>query len=385
MGSPGRRPRRRWLVRALAGLSALLAAVAIAVILVQTWEPAFVLYKRIKAPSRYTYDEIKPEYAAIDPAQFLSIEAPGAVEPLRARLREIVRGGWPGPTEFADITGTIEIHSDELPTKRLAELRALSPVASLRAFRFDFGGGTLSYAVHLRPPSTTGETVVLQYGFAGEFHDGRDYIERLLAEGISVIGLNLLAYGGNSIYRNSSGVRTNLHHQVNDIPGGLFPHVAQITWAISLAQALDPGWPVHLVGFSMGAHLVTLAAAIDPRPTVVSANSGIYPSYLRDRKLDAPVGVATHRALLAAASELDLMLLAALGERRHAMQVFNRYDRCCYSNTKGKLYEPTLQARIKSLGLPGGFHVVIDESHGRHKLSPLAAEALIETIARSKN
>lgn len=110
---------------------------------------------------------------------------------------------------------------------------------------------------------------------------------------------------------------------------------------------------------------MTLAAAIDPRPAVVSANSGIYPSYLRDRKQDAPVGVAAHRGLLAVASHLDLMLLAVLGEHRHSMQAFNRYDRCCYSNTKGKLYEPTLRSRIKALALPGGFHVVIDESSRR--------------------
>jgi pimeloyl-ACP methyl ester carboxylesterase len=375
--------RRRWVVAVLTALSVLVATAAIMVILVETWEPAYVLYKRISAASPYVYDEIKPEYAATDPTQFLSIEKPEAVEPLRAELREIIREGWPGSTEFDNLRGIIEIHSDELPTKKLAELRALSPLASLRAFRFDFGGGTLSYAVHLRPPDATGETVVLLYGFAGEFQDAHDYVTRLLSRGLSVIGLNLLAYGGNSIYRNLSGALTNLHHQVEDIPGGIFPHVAQITWAMSLAQSLDPGRPVHLAGFSMGAYMVTLAAAIDPRPAVVSANSGIYPAYLRDRKQDTPVGVAAHRRLLAAASHLDLMLLASLGVHRHYMQVFNRYDRCCYSNTKGRLYEPALRDRIKTLGLPGDFHVVIDESHGRHKLSTLGADALIETIKAS--
>ncbi len=377
--------RRRWVRAGLTAMAALLAVAAVLVVLVQTWEPAYVLYKRLRASSSYVYDEIKPDHATTDPAQFLSIGTADDVEPTRAKLRAIIRDGWPGGGDFADLSNVFEIHSDELPTKNLAELRALAPVATLRAFRFEFGEGIQSYAVYLRPPKATGETVVLLHGFAGEFQDARDYLVVLLARGLSIIGLNQLGYGGNSIYQRAGerigGALTNLHHQVEAIPGGVFPHVAQITRAVSLAERLDPARPVHLAGFSMGAYMVTLAAAIDPRPAVVSANSGIYPAYLRDRKQDEAVGVAAHPQLLAAASHLDLMLLAALGERRRYLQVFNRYDRCCYSNTKGKLYEPALRARIAALGLVGDFHVVIDESHGRHKLSRLGADALLETIA----
>ncbi len=384
-----RRSRNSWLKVILVILVAVLAIAAIATVLVQIWEPAYVIYKRLSASSPHVYDEIKPEYAAIDPAQFISVQTPGDVEIVRDKLRTVIRDGRTGSADFVDLSAVLEIQTDELPTHNITALRSLVPVEAMRAFRFDFGAGILSYAVYLRPPKATGDIVVLQYGFAGEFQDGRVYVERLLAQGLSVIGLNQLAYGGNSIYHRLGakigGTPTNLHHEVEEIPGGIFPHVAQITWAISLAQHINEGGPVHLVGFSMGAYMVTLAAAIDSRPTVVSANSGIYPAYLRDRKQDAPVGVATHRGLLEIATHFDLMLLAGLGEGRHYMQAFNRYDRCCYSNTKARLYEPTLQSGIKALGLPGGFHVVIDESHGRHILSPLAAEALIETIQASRH
>lgn len=373
--------RRRWVVAGLALLAGAAVVVGTGVVLVNTWEPAYVLFKRLSAASPYVFDEIKPEYTATDPARFLSLRTPDDVMALRAKLSELVRDGWTGHGDPTDLRNVIEIHPDELPSRRSEEIRTLAPIAGLRAFRFDLGAGLLSYAVFLKPPNPTGETVIVQYGFAGEFQDGRAYIERLLSHGLSIIGLNLLGYGGNSIYQRIDGAFKNLHHDVESIQGGTFPHIEQIFLAVSLAQSLNPGRPVHLVGFSMGAFMVTFAAALDPRPAVVSANSGIYPSYLRDRKQDAPIGVAAHRGLLAAASHLDLMLLAALGEHRHYMQVFNRYDRCCYSNTKGKLYEPTLQARIKALGLPGGFHVEIDESHGRHMLSPRGADALIETIA----
>ena len=136
-----RRSRNSWLKVILVILVAVLAIAAIATVLVQIWEPAYVIYKRLSASSPHVYDEIKPEYAAIDPAQFISVQTPGDVEIVRDKLRTVIRDGRTGSADFVDLSAVLEIQTDELPTHNITALRSLVPVEAMRAFRFD-----LSYA-----------------------------------------------------------------------------------------------------------------------------------------------------------------------------------------------------------------------------------------------
>jgi len=63
------------------------------------------------------------------------------------------------------------------------------------------------------------------------------------------------------------------------------------------------------------------------------------------------------------------------------LQVFNRFDRCCYSNTKGKLYEKAVKDAARLAG-GGQFDVLIDETHARHKISDYAMETILKDMAR---
>ena len=84
--------------------------------------------------------------------------------------------------------------------------------------------------------------------------------------------------------------------------------------------------------------------------------------------------------LLQTACYLDIYVLGSVGAGRRQLQIFNRFDRCCYRNTLGKLYEPAVKKAVDEVG-EGSFAVVIDETHADHKISEFGRETIFNDLA----
>ncbi|MBF0252028.1 MAG: alpha/beta hydrolase, partial [Alphaproteobacteria bacterium] len=76
----------------------------------------------------------------------------------------------------------------------------------------------------------------------------------------------------------------------------------------------------------------------------------------------------------------EMFVLASVGAGRGQMQVFNRYDRCCFANAVGKLYEQPVRDAARTLDARARFSVLIDESHARHKVSERALDAILQDM-----
>ncbi|MCG8512002.1 MAG: hypothetical protein MI741_22535, partial [Rhodospirillales bacterium] len=134
---------------------------------------------------------------------------------------------------------------------------------------------------------------------------------------------------------------------------------------------------VSMVGFSGGAWITSVMAAVDPRIARSYPVAGVMPFYLRRDKEWPPNQV--YPPLMEAAGMLDLFVLGASGVGRRQVQFFNRYDRCCYSGLRPLLYEEAVQAAVRQSG-GGVFDVVIDETHARHKVSRWAFERIVTDL-----
>jgi hypothetical protein len=75
--------------------------------------------------------------------------------------------------------------------------------------------------------------------------------------------------------------------------------------------------------------------------------------------------------------------MASVGPGRGHLQVFNRYDRCCYRNRLGTLYDEAVDDRVEAIGQGGRFAVAIDETHAEHMLSPWAVERMMDFLSAS--
>jgi pimeloyl-ACP methyl ester carboxylesterase len=367
--------KKRIVKRLVIGVAALAVLGGVVEILIHRYDPTRVLYKRLKADNAYVYDEINPKFLETDPRSLLSVATLGEVAILRARLINLIWGGagFPVDSQPAMVETAISVERlDDLPN-----------LASIDRLTVDMGRDVRSYLYLLKPANkANGKLVIYHHGFAGDIRDVPAVLGGFLARGYAVLGVNLMAYGGNTgILRTAEGELFNLHFDLDRIERPLRYHLEPLVVGVNYLLREGSYQSINLVGFSAGAFVATVMAAIDGRISRSYLVAGVYPIYLREGpeiQLDMP---STYPPLLARASYLDLFTLGASGPGRRQLQIFNRYDRCCYKNTKGKLYESAVAEAVRDIGDGGGFGVFIDESHADHRLSMTALEVILAHMA----
>lgn len=340
-------------------------------ILIHRYDPTRVLYKRLKADSVYLYDEIDPKFLETDPGSLLSIATPGDAAGLRGRLIDLIWGGAGFPATLQPTTIEWAIAD--------AGLSKLSNLATIDRLTVDMGHDVRSMLYLMKPANHPNrKLVVYHHGFAGGIRDAGGVIGGFLERGYAVLGVSMMGYANNSGFiRSAEGESLNLHFDLDKIELPLRYHFEPLVVGVNHALRVGEYKAVHMVGFSAGAFFTTVMAAIDERIDKSYPIAGVYPIYLREGAEIQPELASYYPPLLAMASYLDLFVLGASGAGRRQFQIFNRYDRCCYNNTKGKLYESVVADAVRGIGVGGGFAVLIDESHADHRISEAALEAVL--------
>lgn len=354
--------RIRWIWAILATIVAL----GLLVVFVRTNDAAFTVYKRLKAQDQYVYEEVRPSLVAQDPATFISIRTPADVLTYRETLKRLVYGG-----EGQRLAETPIPADSDSPV--LDAVRQFSGVAEAHRFALEVRPGLYSYIYLMVPANPMPHRgLIYHHGFAGSFPQRQDLIEAALKKGLTVIVMDQLAYGENAgeapcDFPAGADCQANLQFDLTKLKNPLAIHVEPVRVAIDLMNERGIN-DVTVVGFSAGSGTIVLTAALDDRIQTSIAVAGTLPYYLREGQ-DAPIGVANYTPLRDAMSLMDLYILGASGGGRMQTHLFNRYDRCCFRNVKGLLYEPVISDRLKELDLDGQFQIRIDESHARHGIS----------------
>ena len=367
--------KKRIVKRLVIGVAALAALGGVVEILIHRYDPTRILYKRLKADNAYVYDEINPKFLETDPRSLLSVATLGEVAILRARLINLIWGGagFPAGVQPVMVESAISVERlDDLPN-----------LASIDRLTVDMGRDVRSYLYLLKPANNAaGKLVIYHHGFAGDIRDVPAVLGGFLARGYAVLGINMMAYGGNSYsVRSAKGETLNLHFDLDKIERPLRYHFEPLVVGVNYLLRAGGYRSINMVGFSAGAFFTTVMAAIDGRISRSYLVAGVYPIYPREGPEIQPYLPSYYPPLLSRASYLELFTLGASGPGRRQLQIFNRYDRCCYKNRKGKLYESAVAEAVREIGDGGGFGVFIDESHADHRLSMTALEAILDDMA----
>ena len=96
--------------------------------------------------------------------------------------------------------------------------------------------------------------------------------------------------------------------------------------------------------------------------------AGSFPIYLRSTPEDLGDYEQILPALYRNADYLDLYILASYGEERMHVQIFNKYDPCCFGGQAYETYADKIKMILSNLG-KGRFDVYSDDSHKEHKIS----------------
>lgn len=336
-----------------------------------------VWYKRMKAPSPYTYDEIPERFLKVDPAPLISARSTPRIDEIRGRIISAIWGQG-GMTERLPTVQVLDA-----PSAR--SVSGLPPLSLLERLEIPFEWDYAAVAYHFRPAEWNGRTVIYNHGYAGDIEQASPTIGALTQDGYAVVAIHFLGYGEvllDGVDHPSFGP---IHLDRDKIlvfgENPLRYYIAPITVVMNHLEARHGQAQADAVGFSAGGWAVTVAASVDPRITTSTAVASLYPIYLRPFLRDFGEAPPPHvfPPLLEASNYLDMFVLAGAGEGRRYTQIFNRYDRCCYRNTFGKLYEDQVDAAVRQAG-SGDFDVLIDETHADHKVSAWAIERLLARL-----
>jgi pimeloyl-ACP methyl ester carboxylesterase len=249
----------------------------------------------------------------------------------------------------------------------------------------DMGYGVRKPSFLLHPAQPNRTLVVYQHGYAGTFLDVKRHLSALLQRGYTVLAMNLLSYDAGTWPKEMRIEGIGWYPvRPHDLPA-FFAHPMRFWFepaVASLNHALGSGAydRAFMLGFSMGGWTTQLLSAMDPRIVRSYPVAGGYPLYLRAGERNEAPPPALYGPMVRAASYLDMYVLAADAPGRRQLQIFNRFDRCCYRNTKALLYEPAVREAIAAIG-GGSFTVVLDETHADHILSDHAMALILEDMA----
>lgn len=312
------------------------------------------------------YWTIPPEYTLNDVPALISIRTPADVADRRARLVEFIWAGRGYPR-------------DKLPARvergitdaRFAGMRNLAAIDRL-VVEMDYGINSVVY--HFHPAAATNRLILFHAGHEQSFTDSALSLSFFVARGYAVLAFDMPLQGMNNRpvleVANLGKVTLRSHNYLSYLDAPFHFFVEPVAVALNYTGRHFRYELTGMTGLSGGGWTTLMCAALDERIARSYPVAGTMPEYARsyldwgDYEQFAP-------ALYRVANSLDLYVLAAHGENRRQLQIFNQFDPCCFQGLKYRTYEPHVRARVAALGR-GGFSVLLDSTHRQHKVSDFA-------------
>ena len=386
MASERQRPHRVLLKRAGWSLLVLALLAGLIEIAIYHYDPTRVIYKRLKAPDPYLYEEIDPKLRETDVASLIRPDAIRDRELTRQKLIDVVWGpaGYPDGPEPDKVQPSV---SDNV-LGRLPEGTLVSKLY------FDLGLGLSSWPYFARSAEGNNRLVIYHHGFGDPIDRVSGFLNDLLNAGYDVLAFNALGHGGTLAFVDSDqdGIReharqsgkSNIFHEMSHFERPLKYHLDPLVGALTYVQARHSYRSIDIVGFSMGGFMAVLAAAVIPEIERSYPIAGVYPNYMRRGQEVFPDGPPAYGPLIDTANHLELFVLGASGAGRAQLQIFNRYDRCCFNGIRSQLFKAEVQRTVAQAGHGGRFDVLIDESHADHRISDFAKRAILKDLDRDR-
>ncbi|MEQ9558091.1 MAG: hypothetical protein RIG67_20155 [Rhodospirillales bacterium] len=389
------------LSRLFDGLGLILGVGAVLALLYY-WDPTRAVIKRLAPGADARFEHVPADTASLPVSEWLTVRDAAAVRQQRARLTARIFGGPDLPRGLMpqrvmrDVEKNPGPHHDCLSQTGPAVVRLWSRMDTIimRALAceapyyrdwtnlagIDDLTGYLSknwrpYSIaYFRPKTSNGRLILYQQGLAATYHDQHRMIEELVEDGYTVAAMNMPGYGDNNCYdlrRYCSGPLMDARFAA-DLATAFLPPVIAVNYALTQ----HPFKEVSMIGVSSGAWITLVSAALDPRIGASFPVAGVLPlSLLRGKEGSAREIVADIADI---AGVLDLAVMGADRPGRRQVQIFNRYDRCCFYGPRPLLFADLLAETARNLG--GGHQVLFDETHARHKISSWAINRIMETV-----
>ena len=277
----------------------------------------------------------------------------------------------------------LEIESD-IPDSRYDDFQNLKQIDKL-TIEMEYGINSVSYL--LLPEESNEKLILYHHGHDGDFLLGKDTIQFFLERNFTVLAMTMPLVGMNNqptVEIDGIGeMKLVSHDQLRFLeknsfnPMKLFIHPIQVS--LNFLEKEYDFKRYSIIGLSGGGWTGIVYSAIDDRISDSFSVASSMPFYLRVDERDIGDYEQTNFDLYKISNYLELYVLAAYGDDRKHIHIFNKDDPCCYSGNGYESYEFFIKDKLVKLG-KGSFQILIDDTHNEHKISDTMLEYIRTNI-----
>ena len=315
----------------------------------------------------------------VDPSSLITIHNKEDVIQKRNSLINYIWKGQYFPTQTLPTKIEREINESQF-----ADLTNISHIDKITiSMKYDVN----SYSYLIVGKNDNQKLVIYHQGHAGDFMLGKNTIQNLLNEGYSVLAFSMPLIGMNNQPEidipNIGILKLTSHYyfwflESNDfspIQYFLDPIVISLNYVEKQYQ-FDS---INMIGISGGGWTTVIYSALDERVSQSYSIAGSLPIFLRSNQSDIGDYEQILPELYNIANYLDLYIMSSYGDNRKFVQIFNKFDPCCFSGERAKIYSDEIQSTLSKLG-KGKFEIHIDDTHKNHKISNHALEIILNDM-----
>ena len=247
--------------------------------------------------------------------------------------------------------------------------------------------GLSSIVYVFSPENHNGSLILYHQGHSGGFINGKSTIQKFLDNGFTVAAFSMPLIGLNNQpvieLENIGEVKFFKHNQFVYLESETFSSMSYFFTPLSITLnylSTNPSFEnFHMVGISGGGWATTVYPSLDTRITKSFSIAGSLPLSLRTIVDDVGDYEQYHPEFYSIANYLDIYTMSSSGNGREHIQIFNKYDPCCFAGNNLSHIHDSIQQSITSFD-SGNFEIIIDDSHNEHKISNSISEFILEKL-----
>ena len=249
--------------------------------------------------------------------------------------------------------------------------------------------GLSSIVYVFSPQNHNGSLILYHQGHSGGFINGKSTIQKFLDNGFTVAAFSMPLIGLNNQpvieLENIGEVKFFKHNQFVYLESETFSSMSYFFTPLSITLnylSTNPSFEnFHMVGISGGGWATTVYPSLDTRITKSFSIAGSLPLSLRTIVDDVGDYEQYHPEFYSIANYLDIYTMSSSGNGREHIQIFNKYDPCCFAGNNLSHIHDSIQQSVTSFD-SGNFEIIIDDSHNEHKISNSISEFILEKLTQ---
>lgn len=252
----------------------------------------------------------------------------------------------------------------------------LSNLKTIHKLTIDMEYEINSIAYLFLSENSNNKLLIYHQGHDGDFVIGKENINFFLNEGYSVLAFSMPLLGMNNQpivdLDNFGKIKFTSHNHLRFLESSDFSPIKFFVEPIGTSlNYLDENFnfdSYYMVGISGGGWTTVLFSALDDRISQSYSIAGTFPMFMRSDSKNIGDYEQTLPELYRIANYLELYILSSYGDGRTHVQIFNKYDPCCFSGNVSGIYDKIIIEKLIQLD-GGNFSLYVDDTHNEHKIS----------------